>query len=87
MASKRQLDNVDKSRRRLLVLRAVAARTGTVQLPVFSTFEVVAAFLHRAGFNAVVVAVFRQHMFLFPMISRSTVHAHLNRQYCDDAVL
>jgi len=27
----------------------------TVQLPAFSTFEVVAAFLHRAGFNAVVV--------------------------------
>jgi len=27
----------------------------TVQLPVFSTFEVVAAFLHRAGSNAVVV--------------------------------
>jgi len=31
----------------------------TVQLPVFSTFEVVAAFLHRAGFNAVVVVVYR----------------------------
>ena len=27
----------------------------TVQLPVFSTFEVVAVFLHRASFNAVVV--------------------------------
>ena len=27
----------------------------TVQLPVFSTFEVVAAFLHRASFNVVVV--------------------------------
>ena len=31
----------------------------TVQLTVFSTFEVVAAFLHRAGFNAVVVVVYR----------------------------
>jgi len=30
-----------------------------VQLPVFSTFEVVAAFVHRAGFNAVVVVVYR----------------------------
>ena len=30
-----------------------------VQLPFFSTFEVVAAFLHRAGFNAVVVVVYR----------------------------
>jgi len=28
-------------------------------LPVFSTFEVVAAFVHRAGFNAVVVVVYR----------------------------
>ena len=27
----------------------------TVQLPVFSTFEVVVVFVHRAGFNAVVV--------------------------------
>jgi len=31
------------------------SRRWTVQLPVFSTFEVVAAFLHRAGFNVVVV--------------------------------
>jgi len=30
----------------------------TVQLPVFSTFEVVAAFFHSAGFNAVVVVVY-----------------------------
>jgi len=28
-----------------------------VQLTVFSTFEVIAAFLHRAGFNAAVVVV------------------------------
>lgn len=32
-------------------------RTRRVELPVFSTFEVVAAFLHRAGFNAVFVVV------------------------------
>ena len=31
----------------------------TVQLPVFSTFEVVAAYVIRAGFNAVFVAVYR----------------------------
>jgi len=31
-----------------------------VQLPVFSTFEVVAAYVHRAGFNAVVVVVYRE---------------------------
>ena len=30
-----------------------------VQLPVFSTFEVVAAYVHRAGFNAVVVVIYR----------------------------
>jgi len=30
-----------------------------VQLPVFSTFEVVTAFVQRAGFNAVVVVVYR----------------------------
>ena len=31
----------------------------TIQLPVFSTFEVIAAFLHRAGFYAIVVVVYR----------------------------
>ena len=31
----------------------------TVQLPVFATFEAVAAFIHRAGFKAVVVIVYR----------------------------
>ena len=31
----------------------------TVQLPVFATFEAVAAFIHRAGFKAVVVVVYR----------------------------
>jgi len=30
-------------------------RARRVELPVFSTFEVVAAFVHRAGFNVVVV--------------------------------
>ena len=33
-------------------------RARRVELPVFSTFEVVAAFVHRAGFNAVVVVVY-----------------------------
>ena len=31
----------------------------TVQLPVFSTFEAVTAFVHRAGFNTVVAVVYR----------------------------
>ena len=31
----------------------------TIQLPVFSTFEAVAVFVHRAGFNAVVVVIYR----------------------------
>ena len=35
-------------------------RARHVQLPVFSTFEVVAAYVHRAGFNAVVVVVYRE---------------------------
>ena len=39
--------------------RPTTSRRWTVQLPVFSTFEVVAAFLHRAGFNAAVVVVYR----------------------------
>jgi hypothetical protein len=30
-----------------------------LQLPIFSTFEVVAAFVHRAGFNAAVVVLYR----------------------------
>jgi len=34
-------------------------RASHVQLPVFSTFEVVAAYVHRAGFNAAVVVVYR----------------------------
>ena len=31
----------------------------SIQLPVFATFEVVAAFIHCAGFKAVVVVVYR----------------------------
>ena len=37
--------------------RSLHART--VELPVFSTFEVVAAYVIRAGFNAVLVAIYR----------------------------
>ena len=41
------------------VVRAVAARTCRPVTRLYSTFEAVAAFVHRAGFNAVVVAVYR----------------------------
>ena len=34
-------------------------RARPLQLPIFSTFEVVAAYVHRAGFNAVVVVLYR----------------------------
>jgi hypothetical protein len=37
----------------------VSLHTRPVQLPTFSSFEVVGAYLHRAGFNAVVVVIYR----------------------------
>jgi len=49
-----------RQRRQITAASAcTTSRRYTLQLTVFSTFEVVAAFLHRAGFNAVVVVVYR----------------------------
>jgi len=44
--------DVDEQRRRLLL------HVGVIQLTSCSTFEIVASSVHRAGFNAVVVAFF-----------------------------
>ena len=57
-ALRKQLDNVDKSRRHLPVLRAVAARTDHPAAR-FSTFKVVAAFIHRIRFNTNVIVIYR----------------------------
>jgi len=37
----------------------VSLHARPLQLPTFSTFEVVATYVHRAGFNAVVVVLYR----------------------------
>jgi len=59
-SSKRQAVDIDKSWRCMFAVRAVVnVHARTVQLPVFSTFEAVVAFVHRAGFNAVVVVIYR----------------------------
>ena len=64
--------DVDEPRRRLPAVYEQLLNVRVIQLPSCSTFQTVASSVHRAGFNAVVVAFFEDLSDLLERLFTST---------------